>query len=134
MGKQRGALVLAALLVLIIFGWWKLSTLQTPPSAASHTSIVIHHTLVDGANVYSGLLESAGVCKTISSGISASGQSPAHIMLLLATAPHPGTCTLPANPPDDFSVSFQSTDTHAPVLNGVVLNGAAVAYTLVESN
>ena len=147
MGKHRGSILLIILLLILILGWWLLATMHAGPSqpatqaasvATSTTTtlaitlpLIVHHSTAGGEDTYSGLLEPSGLCASISSGISSSGQNPAHIILLLSA----GTTTPCANATstsDDFSLSFQNTHGMNSVLNGVMFNGTAIPYTLVE--
>ncbi|MEI6864267.1 MAG: hypothetical protein WCK46_02810 [Candidatus Adlerbacteria bacterium] len=154
MGKQRAALVLVVMLLMLFAGWWGVAALQKTSSTSGATAAIpthtttklpayiaatlpltIVHSKTKGVDTYGGTLTVHAGCSVLSSGISATGQHPAHITAVLTlketAIPCSGTATTSSS---TFAVSFEHTDTAVPVFDGVMLNGALAAYSLVEKN
>lgn len=143
-------------LILALGAWWALyPRLQVPPAVQSQTSqtqeqpagpavdnryapppkLAVHHTVANGANVYSGSL-SIRSCNTFTSGLSSSGSSPVHLQLNFTVRDGTGSCldsTAAQDVPQPFSLSYSSEiSSKTPVLDSVTVNGTAVPFTLVE--
>lgn len=139
------------ILVVIAAAWWGLVSYSPPaspqaaqqelriPPADTHyappATLAVNHSVVNGANVYSGTLPIRS-CNTFSGGLSASGGDPVHVQLNFKIFDGDGTClgsSAAEDTPQPFSMSFSSkASTATPIVDSVSINDAAVPFKLVE--
>ncbi len=142
---------IAVVLLVVVLGVWLYVSYPMQPQPAPQTAqqrippadthytppatLALHHSVVAGANVYSGNLPIRS-CNTFSGGLAASGGDPIHVQLNFRIFDGDGTCltsTAAEDAQQPFTLSYSSkTSTKAPVLDSVSINGASIPFTLVE--
>ena len=144
MEKKTGSLALIFLLIILLGLWWMLSivhlngtfapvvrsTQQNTPVSPS-APISIKHTYSHGMENYSGSLQLSD-CQDLATGVSASGVAPAHIKLLF-TVTTPASCASRATDFAPFAISVSSSKGGNAVLDAVLVNNAAAAFSVINA-
>ncbi len=111
---------------------------RIPPVDTHYTAppaLIVHHTVVNGANVYAGTLPIRS-CNTIATGLSSSGSAPVELTISFKVFDGDGTCLTATSAESDqqpFSVSFSSkVSTRSPVVTALTINGSSVPFKVVE--
>ena len=146
MEKKTGSLALIFLLIILLGMWWVVSvfrfgsttapyvaqsnvapsTSYTPPSPISIT-----HTFSNGMEHYSGTLQ-LSECQDLQTGVTAAGVNPAHVKLLF-TVTTPGSCVSHTVTPAPFAIAVSSKKNGSTVLDSVLVNNAAAAFSVVNA-
>lgn len=143
--KEVGAFSLIIFLFVILAAWWAVSSFKPlHPSTSNYSSvaggrelvhldpITIYHSQLKGSEVYSGSVTIPS-CDEFLTGISASGQAPAHLHLSFQVTKASVPCQTPGVSPIPFNVSFSSSKNSAkPILDSVDVNNAAATFSIVE--
>lgn len=144
--KEVGAFSLIIFLFVILAAWWAVSSFQPFHSSVAtvHSTsgsdsefvhlnpITIYHSQLKGSEVYSGSV-TIPACDEFLTGISASGQAPAHLRLSFKVTKATEPCPTPGVSPIPFNVSFSSSKSSAkPILDSVDVNNAAATFSIVE--
>ena len=145
MKRKRSLPALLALFV-VVFALWTLSygtkTSSTPAAAASgefsqapytpSQPVEIHHKVVQKVHTYQGALSITTPCGTLGAGVSSTGSGTPHVSLALRVMQERGCTQQPGLVSEPFAVSLVQEGSAAPVFDGLTINGASVAYTLID--
>ena len=152
MKKEVAAFTFIIFGFVVLVTWWAVSAFQIPPEAnqiqiatnhavsdvddryALTAPVQIYHTDSHGTNVYTGSLTIPS-CDNFLTGISASGNQPAHLRLSFTITRQDATCGAPSPTlAVPFSVTYSSTkSTKKPIVDGVDVNNTAAAFSVIES-
>ncbi|OGC88500.1 hypothetical protein A2419_02035 [Candidatus Adlerbacteria bacterium RIFOXYC1_FULL_48_26] len=134
MGQRKAALLIVALLAVLVFGAWSLSTLQPTQQASVAVAIdlplILRHSVKDGVHSYSGSISLPNACNTLSNGVATRGAGPSHLTVQLSQENVP--CQTAVKTPADFLVSFTDGG-EAPIVDAVTFNGMEIPFTIKEN-
>ncbi len=146
MEKERSAILLVLMLLLICLGWLSVSFYQIPPAQRVATvvaaptpdttfvppgHITIYNSSASGQETYNGSLD-VPACDTLGTTLSTTWDNPIHVSIALDVLSYPACTTVgTTTSPFSFSVT-KGTATTTPVLGGVTINDKPVTLTLIE--
>ncbi len=147
LAKERGAFLLVFVLVALLAGWWGISsfvlrasdTLLPSPTPLADNSyrpkepVVVRHSIVGGVHTYSGSLDIVADCDMLSTGITATGSTRAHIVVSLMVL-RSGVCASQTLAPVPFSVSFAGSGDATVIFDGITVQNKKISSSVVETN
>lgn len=145
----RKALPLVVLLLVLVAGWWAVSSTHIVQPIATHLTsavdasgyivdtsyvspgpIVVVHTKSGSTQTYSGSLMIPN-CDTFSVHISTSGNQISLAFTILTLG---GNCTNAANAATPFVVTYSTSQSGTPTLDGITINGASASFSVTEQS
>jgi hypothetical protein len=142
MEKSRSSLTIITLLFILLVAWWFLSThhfdeaiSSAAPSMQNDISsshpLIVEHSSMNNVDTYSGSL-SVSQCDTLQTGISASGNMPPHLQVILNVLQSDQPCKAEHMTAEPFSVSVHAPSSTNPVLDSVLINNEAAAFSVQQ--
>ena len=154
MKKEVGAFALIIFGFVVLVTWWAVSAFQVPRDtyqiAVGHpvtkvasdvddayalpAPVQIYYSKKNGTNTYTGSLTIPS-CDNFLTGISATGNQPAHLRLSFTITRDTTSCGA-ATPTlaVPFSVTYSSNkSSKKPIVDGVDINNAAAAFSVIEA-
>ncbi|MDO8517700.1 MAG: hypothetical protein Q7S26_00195 [bacterium] len=149
--KERGAFVLIGILLVLLVGWWSISSFasvtssfstaaynpDTPPVVDSRytpvTPVIIHHRVANGTHTYKGSLNLPADCDMLSTSVEATTGNPRHLKVFLMVLHSSGGCISTSSVvATAFSVSFRGMDNAPVVFDGLTVNNVKIPSSVVE--
>lgn len=161
LAKERGVFVLVGILLVLLAGWWSISSFasmtSSPPERLSSragfstsaynpntqpvvdsrytpaTPVIIHHLVTNGTHTYKGYVDLPADCDMLSTSVQTSTGSPKYLKVsLMVFRPSGGCISTGSVAATAFSVSFRSIDDTPVVFDGLTVNNAEIPSSVVE--